>query len=97
MDAIQVGSPVRVDWPDARWNSLHGKVGVVVKKGGRMVYRGVADRLWHVKVDGDDRLQVLGQRHLRLIRADLEPYVHSSRFALTGDDVVHDHLGKRRY
>jgi hypothetical protein len=37
-------------------------------------------------------VQIIGESHLRLLRPDLERYVHSTRFALTGSDVVHDSL-----
>jgi hypothetical protein len=50
---IRLDSAVTVDWPDARWNTLHGSVGVVISQGGvcRDV-QGVSDRLWHVRVEG---------------------------------------------
>lgn len=99
METIKVGSAVKIEWPDARWNNLHGKVGVVIEKRGR-IRRSLdnsVDELWGVEVEGAVRTQILGESHLVLLRPDLEQYIHSTRFALTASDVVYDHLHRQRY
>jgi len=59
---------------------------------------GGEEKLYGVEVEGlGDRVHNLGSSHLELLRPDLDQYVHSTRFALTGADVVADHLGKQRY
>lgn len=93
MSEIRLDSAVKVDWPDARWNDLHDQVGVVLGHcGSCKAPDGTRDRLWHVKVEGYEKVQIIGESHLRLLRPDLERYIHSTRFALTGSDVVHDSL-----
>lgn len=88
---IRVGSAVRISWPS--WSRLDGKVGVVLEQSGRMWTEQRGDELlYRVDVHGIDRVQNIAASHLELLRPDLEQYVHSTRYPLTADDVVHDHL-----
>lgn len=86
---VQIGSPICIDWPDATSNRLHGKEGLVLRLGGRIYDERGEDRLFHVRVDGYPKVQIIAGRHLRLLRPDLERFIQSRRFALTGDDVLH--------
>lgn len=99
---IRIGDAVRISWPSnvipEFKERLDGKVGVVVEESGRMwsLVKG-EEKLYGVEVEGLDRVNHLGSSHLELLRPDLDEYVHSTRFALTGADVVADHVGKQRY
>lgn len=87
MTTIQVGSAVRVSFPGWFYD---GKSGVVIEERGRMNSPASSeDKLYLVDVKGCTANVVLGERHLSLLRPDLERFIHSTRFALTGDDVVH--------
>lgn len=88
MATVQVGSAVRISFPE--YPSLDGATGVIVSERGRVSdpING-EDRLYLVSVKGKEKDSVLASRHLSLLRPDLEPFIHSTRFALTGDDVVH--------
>lgn len=92
MEAIRVGSAVRISWPgdSVLGRIYHGKVGVVLEARGRMRRHGEEyEQLYLVDVKGRTRHAVMGEGHLDLLRPDLEPFVQSTRFALTGDDVIH--------
>ena len=99
---VRVGDAVRISWPSELIpefkDRLDGKVGVVLSIAGRIctAARG-HECLYRVNVAGLDRVHHLGSSHLEPLRPDLDEYVYSTRFALTGDDVVADHLGKQRY
>lgn len=99
---IQVGSAVRISWPSDSVTPgfrerYDGKVGTVRAIRGRMRDQEGEDQLYLVDIPGTERGTVLGGRHLVLLEPDLEEFVHSTRFALVGDDIVHDYLGPRRY
>jgi hypothetical protein len=98
--SVRVGDAVGISWPSDLIpefkDRLDGKVGVVLSIAGRICTpaRG-HECLYRVNVAG--RVHHLGSSHLEPLRPDLDEYVHSTRFALTGADVVADHLGKQRY
>ena len=90
---IRAGSAVRISWPSSLIpefrDRLDGKKGVVFEVSGRVFTEAAGEQqLYRVQVEGLDRVQHLGESHLALLRPDLERYIHSTRFALTGDDVV---------
>jgi len=92
---IRPDSAVRISWPG--WDFYDGKVGLVIGYNGKIRRPGQDEsQLFTVQIPGRDRMAVISEEHLELLRPDLEEYVHSTRFALTGDDVVQDHLGAQR-
>ena len=98
---IRIGDAVRISWRESGlWGfeeMYDGKVGVVIDAKGRISDQHGDDLLYLVDIEGNERNAVLASRHLEVLRPDLDEYVHSTRFALTGADVAADHLGKQRY
>jgi ribosomal protein L32 len=99
---IQAGSAVRISWPSDSVTPgfkerFDGKVGTVLSIRGQMRDSEGEYRLYLVDIPGEPRGVVLADRHLCLLRPDLEEFVQSTKFALVGDDIVHDYLGPRRY
>lgn len=99
---IRVGSAVRVTWPSTLAPVFHarydGRVGVILEERGKMrTPQHGEEQLWLVDIDGHEIHSVLVERHLEVLRPDLEQFIHSTRYPLTASDVVHDHLNAQRY